>query len=646
MKKLYIHAGFPKCGSSSIQTFLSNQGNFYAKDGNKLLYAALLGNNIVYGHSLREMAMNNPVGYISSIPWRTRQNSIEEYFETVGEQLLNLLMNNHVILSQEAWIEEYSFWKKINLFEKNEIEVNFICYIRPQIEWVNSGWWQWGAWSNFSLDDWINSIMHGIKFGDRIDEFKNIKWIKQIHVRLLTRNLISDFSKLLDLNTTNNVDEASNLIVNKGLPNGMLRLFQLHRELRPGPHDSNIDTVLTRHLQLNGKPAWVLNETQISRIIRETQQSNKKLIQLLDEDCRTDFEADLRYWDAAAFSSFSINAPTEVKPTYEELEEISLAAINTVVEMNGKISKQIFTTSDTTQSLSTKLQSLATNKRFRIIEIKNQPEWNKFAISNECKQERWTEGNLFVKPPVQFLGFCGICSEWKQLKLTANNSTITPDGGIHFAYSETCVCEECNTNSRMRAAIEILEALGASTTSAIYLTEQATNLFKVLSKKFSNLIGSENLGNAVALGKQNKNGYRNENLQALTFENFSFDFVLSLDVLKHVANPFLAINEILRVLKPGGIAVITFPFQPNLNVSIKRAELQTVDGVTKIKHLKPPLYNPSVINPKEGSLVFYDLGFDILEHAISIATEAKLISYWSYRSGHFGPHRFALVLQK
>jgi SAM-dependent methyltransferase len=47
--------------------------------------------------------------------------------------------------------------------------------------------------------------------------------------------------------------------------------------------------------------------------------------------------------------------------------------------------------------------------------------------------------------------------------------------------------------------------------------------------------------------------------EALPFENESFDLVTALDVIEHVQHDDMALSEMARVLRPGGIAVITVP---------------------------------------------------------------------------------------
>jgi len=55
-------------------------------------------------------------------------------------------------------------------------------------------------------------------------------------------------------------------------------------------------------------------------------------------------------------------------------------------------------------------------------------------------------------------------------------------------------------------------------------------------------------------------GIRHEDLQNLTLDSDSVDFVLSTEVLEHMPDPYRAHREIYRVLRPGGSHVFTVPF--------------------------------------------------------------------------------------
>jgi len=71
-------------------------------------------------------------------------------------------------------------------------------------------------------------------------------------------------------------------------------------------------------------------------------------------------------------------------------------------------------------------------------------------------------------------------------------------------------------------------------------------------------------------------GARNENLERQSFADSSFDLVIALDVLEHVARPALAVAEIYRTLRPGGAFLTTFPIGPSqeraVDARIRRGE--------------------------------------------------------------------------
>ncbi|WP_019867826.1 hypothetical protein [Methylovulum miyakonense] len=332
MKKLYLHAGFGKCGSSSIQAFLSRYEKFKCENGNDMVYAALTNDRrVLYGKELTQLAGQNHSGSITSIPFPLMKPSPEEYFNAVGDQLIGLLEKNHVVLSQESWSNKKAEWDGISFFQNNKLEVDFIIYIRPPVTRVNSSWWQWGAWANQELDDWVAQSVSAVKYEKKIRQLNGLSWVNRVHVRLLDNNLLDDFSSVIRLDKQ--VHQAPHAMANKSLPNGILRLFQTHKRLRPSPHASAIDFILEKHLKLEGEADWVLDPAHIKTIIEETRDSNLALLDFIDEDCKGKFIADQRYWDAAAFDDKVAQPTGGIKPSYEELEGIALAGIDAVMDL-------------------------------------------------------------------------------------------------------------------------------------------------------------------------------------------------------------------------------------------------------------------------------------------------------------------------
>jgi hypothetical protein len=105
-------------------------------------------------------------------------------------------------------------------------------------------------------------------------------------------------------------------------------------------------------------------------------------------------------------------------------------------------------------------------------------------------------------------------------------------------------------------------------------------------------------------------GWRNENLEAQTFPDESFDLVVTQDVFEHVFEPDRAIAEIARTLKPGGLHVATVPLANKGSPSQRRAR-RTADG--EVEHLAHPLHHLNPIS-ENGSLVTIDWGYDIADY--------------------------------
>jgi SAM-dependent methyltransferase len=104
-------------------------------------------------------------------------------------------------------------------------------------------------------------------------------------------------------------------------------------------------------------------------------------------------------------------------------------------------------------------------------------------------------------------------------------------------------------------------------------------------------------------------GYQSEDLEHQTFDDESFDLVLTQDVFEHLLRPDLAIGEIARTLRPGGAHIATVPLVMRERPSRRRARLS--EG--KIIHELPPEYHGDPFKA-DGNLVTIDWGFDIADY--------------------------------
>jgi len=105
-----------------------------------------------------------------------------------------------------------------------------------------------------------------------------------------------------------------------------------------------------------------------------------------------------------------------------------------------------------------------------------------------------------------------------------------------------------------------------------------------------------------------KNGARCESLEGMTYEDNSFDIIITQDVLEHVVHPDKVFKEIARVLKPGGLHIFTVPFYRDLNKTRPRI----TEDHGEICYILEPLFHVNPIDEK-GSLVTYDYGLDLPE---------------------------------
>lgn len=137
-------------------------------------------------------------------------------------------------------------------------------------------------------------------------------------------------------------------------------------------------------------------------------------------------------------------------------------------------------------------------------------------------------------------------------------------------------------------------------------------------------------------------GLRNEDLEQQTFRDSSFDLVVHLDVLEHVYEPFKALCEIERTLKPGGVCLFTAPTYPERTRS---EQVAFREGET-VRVIGEPEYHG---NPQgtEGALVTWRYGYD-LPYRISQHTRFDVeVRRWHARTrAIIGPMTEVYILRK
>lgn len=209
------------------------------------------------------------------------------------------------------------------------------------------------------------------------------------------------------------------------------------------------------------------------------------------------------------------------------------------------------------------------------------------------------------KGRLYYPGYCEICN--KDVNFLIDGQCRANDSCM-VNFRERLECPSCHLNNRMRAFVSFALRYIDSRKDKVYINEQVTPAYKVLKDKLQdNLIGSEYLGSDYESGQINSHGIRNEDALNLSFHDNVLDVVLSQDVLEHVPDIYIALREVNRVLREGGRFIFSVPFNPDAELTTKRAELK--DG--EIKYLLEPVYHGNPLGG--GSLVYYDYGWDLLD---------------------------------
>jgi len=317
--KAILHIGAGKCGSSALQEYLSKSTELRDRQNRKVLYGTLLpSGEISTGEKVTDQALLSVFQYASSTTLRNLQAT---YSPAKSVESLDGIDADTLILSCESWINDPEIADEL-LTWLNHCEVKVVAYVRPPVLWLNSAWWQWGAWSKADFDYWIDIHEPMSYWSSYIKRWENVSFVNNIRVRLLSGDIVSDF---LDLNglqkcTAGNPQQSS--LSNVSLPGPVLRIYQKYPELRPSPHESTIDFSLSRHLnKITQSPDWVISNDKIQKIIENTKSYNEELKDYIDASQIDIFINDTHWWSSDAYRK-PADIPSMREITEEETRDI------------------------------------------------------------------------------------------------------------------------------------------------------------------------------------------------------------------------------------------------------------------------------------------------------------------------------------
>ncbi|MCX7553263.1 class I SAM-dependent methyltransferase [Marinicella sp. S1101] len=216
--------------------------------------------------------------------------------------------------------------------------------------------------------------------------------------------------------------------------------------------------------------------------------------------------------------------------------------------------------------------------------------------------------------------------------------------GVNINWRERLVCPETQLCNRLRASYHLMiDHVEVKPEDCIYITEQVTPFYRFLKQKFPDIIGSEYIESGVASGQKSEQGVRHEDLTDLSFKTNSIDHIFSFDVLEHVPNYNRALKECLRVLKPNGSILMSFPFDCQAEKNLVRASIKK-DG--SIEHHVEPEYHGDPTNDS-GILSFYTFGWELLDEMRKMGfKDVYVASYWSHEFGYLGPEQVSIIAKK
>ena len=330
MVRCVLHVGFGKTGTSALQTYLSRNPWLEGTRGHRYVVVDGCG-RVLDGDAIQAAAAGRAHRYLVSTPRLWHRGDLED----IGRRLARLGRNDVLVLSQEDWARNGRSCHELRALERLEIRAHVVAYVRPQVEWFNSGWWQWWTWhEEFDtppdvLKKWRSGFLCWAK---------QLKWwagnpnVSRLSVRLYRRDTVSDFMGVLGATEKIGAEEV---VVNSSLSPLHIKLLKSMPGLRR-PHTPWYDWVLQGCLPSTEEAPWALTRDDMQTIVDVCKEDNRALMALLTPEDAEAMRQDMRWWSIEPYLDRAAVTEAELRCTESDLKVAVQALLGALAGERGK----------------------------------------------------------------------------------------------------------------------------------------------------------------------------------------------------------------------------------------------------------------------------------------------------------------------
>ncbi|WP_088347420.1 MULTISPECIES: hypothetical protein [Rhodomicrobium] len=331
---IILHVGAGKCGSSSLQARLSRSPLLGADDGSAgYEYVCITPDgDLLRRDDIDYFARLTPykaqVSAGAQAPWASDHAALER----LSSQLQGIRAQGLTpIASQESWLRQADIFRANEILPRLGLTAKIVVFVRPQVPWMNSAWWQWGAWSGHDLDWWVDANRDAGIWTQHIDVWRTVPGVGEVEVHLAAGDVVLTFLRSLGISIRSAPRQ------NASLDRNLLDYLRRRGDLR-SVHDPAVDFILEQRLATDPKGTpWIMRPERIAELIGYYRPDNLKLLCALPAPERRAMEQDPMWWDPAAYRERQ-PVPADIpEPTVAALEDVSRRAIDAVIRLDDRV---------------------------------------------------------------------------------------------------------------------------------------------------------------------------------------------------------------------------------------------------------------------------------------------------------------------